>query len=189
MRIALDLDGVLADIMVGVCRILNQRRSKPLTVDSFVTWRAWETAEITKHEFLTALDEAWFSWDQLPPTEEDLSEKVGRLSRFGKVDIVTGRSPVTVSQATSWLKHHQIPYDSFVRTDNSTTAKLSLNYDLYIDDSAELMALLASKLHGSGVLYLRPWNRDAPAMPRILRVERWDEIPNAVEKLTVTGIT
>jgi uncharacterized HAD superfamily protein len=158
-------------------------------VESFVRWRAWEIAGITKDEFFRALDEAWFSWETLPPTEEELDTKVGKLQRFGTVDIVTGRSSETVSQANSWLEHQRIPFDSFVRTGNSTTAKLNLLYDVYIDDSAELMALLASRLHGSGILYLRPWNRDAPEMPRISKVDQWNLVPHAIEQSAATDIT
>jgi 5'(3')-deoxyribonucleotidase len=189
MRIAVDLDGVLADTMVSVCQILNLRGNGPVTVESFDRWRAWEIAGITKDEFFRALDEAWFSWETLPPTEEALDAKVGKLEKFGTVDIVTGRSPETVSQANSWLEHHRIPFDAFVRTGNSTTAKLSLLYDVYIDDSAELMALLASRLHGSGILYLRPWNRDAIEMPRISKVDQWDQIPDAIEQFAATNVT
>lgn len=189
MRIAVDLDGVLADTMVTVCQILNKRLSTQFTVESFVRWRAWEIAGVTRDEFFRILDEAWFSWEAVPATEENLGATVGRLAEFGTVDIVTGRSPTTVPHANSWLKRYQIPFDSFVRTNNSTTAKLSLNYDLYIDDSAELMALLASRLHGSGVLYLRPWNRNADEMPRIYRVERWDQIPGVVERVSAGNVT
>jgi uncharacterized HAD superfamily protein len=189
MRIAVDLDGVLADTMVTVCQILNKRMGAQLTAESFVRWRAWEIAGITKDEFFRALDEAWFSWETIPPTEENLTATVGRLGDSGSVDIVTGRSHVTVSQANLWLKRYQIPFHSFIRTDNSTTAKLSLNYDLYIDDSAELMALLASRLHGSGILYLRPWNRSSAEMPRVFRVERWDQIPGVVEQISSKGVT
>jgi uncharacterized HAD superfamily protein len=183
MRIAVDLDGVLADTMVTVCEILNRNRHAPLTVESFVRWKAWEIAGISRDKFFRSLDEAWFSWETIPPTEENLGSKVRELSRFGLVDIVTGRSQDTVSGANSWLQKHQIHFNSFVRTQNSTTAKLSLNYDLYIDDSAELMALIASRLQGSGVLYLRPWNRDAANMPRISKVETWDQVPSIAERI------
>jgi uncharacterized HAD superfamily protein len=189
MRIAVDLDGVLADTMVTVCEILNQNLPARLTVESFDRWKAWEIAGITKDEFFETLDRAWFSWEIIPPTEEDLDAKVSQLSKFGEVDIVTGRSQATVASASSWLKKYQIHFNSFVRTQNSTTAKLSLNYDLYIDDSAELMALIASRLGGSGVLYLRPWNRNAAEMPRIFRVERWNQIPSVVEQISTGMVT
>jgi uncharacterized HAD superfamily protein len=189
MRIAVDLDGVLADTMFTVCQILNKRKSTKFTVDSFVRWRAWEIAGITKDEFFRALDEAWFSWEAIPPTEENLAKHVAKLGEFCTVDIVTGRSPMTVPHANYLLNQYQIPFHSFVRTDNTTTAKLSLNYDLYIDDSAELMALLASKLQATGILYLRPWNNSSPEMPRVFRAERWDQILGIVEQLAAGIIT
>jgi uncharacterized HAD superfamily protein len=189
MRIAVDLDGVLADTMVTVCDILNRHRPTPLSVASFLQWRAWETAGITKDEFFRTLDEAWFSWETIPPTKENLGAEVGKLSEFGVVDIVTGRSPVTVPYANSWLEKHQIPFDYFVRTKNSTTAKLNLDYDIYVDDSAELMALLASRLQGSGILYLRPWNRNTAEMPRVFRAERWDQIAGVVKQVSSGRVT
>jgi uncharacterized HAD superfamily protein len=189
MRIAVDLDGVLADTMVPVCKILNRYPSTQFTVESFVRWRAWETAGITRDEFFRALDEAWFSWETIPPTEENLPAQINKLAEFGRVDIVTGRSRVTVPHANSWLNEHKIPFDSFVRTDNSTIAKLNLDYDVYVDDSPELMALLASRLLGAGVLYLRPWNRSSREMPRVFRAESWGKIPGIVEHLSVRGIT
>lgn len=185
----MDLDGVLADTMVRVSHILNERRGGNFTSESFVRWRAWEIAGISRDEFFRTLDEAWFSWESIPPTEENLDVKVGRLAEFGIVDIVTGRSPATVPHANSWLKRYQVPFDSFVRTSNSTKAKLSLNYDLYVDDSAELMSLLASRLYGSGVLYLRPWNRHAREMPRVFKAERWDQIPEIVERILAVNAT
>lgn len=184
VRIAVDLDGVLADTMVTFCDILNERRRTRLSVESFVQWNAWKIAGMTKDEFFRTLDEAWFSWQNIPPMEENLSVKVGRLREFGKVDIVTGRSPATVPHAKSWLRKHDIQFDSFARTANSTIGKAKLNYDLYVDDNAELMTLVASKLHGSGILYLQPWNRNTAPIPRVYRVHRWDEIPAIVERIS-----
>lgn len=189
VQIAVDLDGVLADTMISVSQILNERRGTNFTSESFVRWRAWEIAGISSDEFFRTLDEAWFSWERIPPTEEELDVKVGKLAEFGIVDIVAGRSPATVAYANSWLERYRIPFDSFVRTSNSTKAKLGLNYDLYVDDSAELMALLASRLYGSGVLYLRPWNRNAPDMLRVFKVERWDDIPEIVARVSAANAT
>lgn len=182
MRIAVDLDGVLANTMVSFCRILNERRSINLNVDSFTQWHAWEIAGITKDEFFRTLDQAWFKWQSIPPMEPQLREKVDRLKEFGRVEIVTGRSPETVRNAKSWLQKHGIPHDAFIRTE-STRAKINLGYDVFIDDSAELMALIASTLDKNGVLYTQPWNRAAPAMPRIFRVSGWDQIPGALRQL------
>ncbi len=181
-RTAVDLDGVLADTMVTFCKILNQRHSTQFTVDSFVRWNAWEIAHITKDEFFRTLDEAWFDWTAVPPIEQNIGEKVNRLRQFGRTDIVTGRSQETVQHAKAWLKEYRVPYDSFIRT-VSTKAKANLDYDLFIDDSADLMSFLASSLDRSGILYTQPWNKNASAMPRIFRVDRWQQIPAVLEKV------
>jgi uncharacterized HAD superfamily protein len=182
LRVAVDLDGVLANTIATFCTILNKRYSTHYTVESFDRWNAWQNAQITEDEFFRTLDEAWFDWKNIPPMEENLSEKVSVLGKFGRIDIVTGRSPETVPYANSWLEEHHIPFDSFIRT-QSTNAKVKLNYDLFIDDSAALMALIASTLDSYGILYTQPWNRAAPEMPRIIRVQRWIEIPPILEEI------
>jgi uncharacterized HAD superfamily protein len=183
LRIAVDLDGVLADTITSFCRILNKRYSTHFTVESFDRWNAWQNAGISEDEFFRTLDETWFDWKTIPAMEENLSEKVNQLGRFGRVDVVTGRSPETVPYANSWLKEQHIPFDQFIRT-QSTNAKVKLNYDIFIDDSADLMALIASTLDSHGILYTQPWNKKAPEMPRIVRVQRWSEIPQILEEIS-----
>ena len=183
LRIAVDLDGVLADTMVTFCKILNQHHATQFTVNSFVQWNAWQIAHITKDEFFRTLDEAWFEWENIPPVHQHIGEAVERIHRFGRIDIVTGRSQATVQAAMNWLKEHKIPYDTFVRT-ASTEAKARLSYDVFIDDSAELMSLVASSLDKCGILYTQPWNRNAGDMQRVFRVERWEQIPAVLEKVS-----
>ena len=182
LRIAVDLDGVLADTITSFCKILNKRYSTHFTVESFDRWNAWQNAGISQNEFLGTLDEAWLDWRSIQTMEENLSEKVGKLATFGQVDIVTGRSLHTVQYAKAWLKEQHIPFDTFIRT-QSTNAKVKLSYDLFVDDSPDLMALIASTLDSHGILYTQPWNRMAPEMPRIVRVQRWNEIPPVLEEM------
>jgi uncharacterized HAD superfamily protein len=182
MRIAVDLDGVLADTITEFCEILNQRKFTDFTPEDIVKWEAWQLTGLTRNEFLRTLDQAWFEWEKIPPTERNLTEKVRELKRYGTVDVVTGRSSRTVSQAISWLRKQSIPYDDFVRTE-STRAKAKLPYDVFIDDSADLMQLIASRLDGWGIMYTQPWNRRVGPMPRIFRAEHWDEIPDILKAI------
>jgi len=179
-RIAVDLDGVLADTMKASCKIINTRYSTNFIVASFNRWKAWETAGISKDEFFHTLDEAWFDWRSLPPTEERLSEKVGKLLEFSIVDIVTGRSPQTVPSAKRWLETQRIGFNTFIRTD-STMEKIDLDYDVFIDDSPELVSALASKPNGHAILYTQPWNKEVQEMPRIMRANSWTQIPELVK--------
>ncbi len=181
-QIAVDLDGVLANTMESCCKIVNKRHSAHFEVSSFTQWKAWETANISKDEFFRALDEAWFEWRSIPPVKKKLAEKVGRLLRFANVDIVTGRSPETVTPAKSWLKSQRIVYNAFVRT-NSTIEKVTLNYDLLIDDSPELITSLTAKPYGYAILYTQPWNKEIQEMPNVMRANSWDQIPELAHRM------
>jgi len=182
LRIALDLDGVLADTIQTFCAILNKRRSTSFTPEAFDRWNAWEIAHISREEFLRTLDEAWFNWRDIPPVETTLAAKVSSLGQFGAVDIVTGRNEITVPFAQEWLRFHGIRYERFVRT-ASTRAKADLDYDIFVDDSDYLMSLIASRLFGAGLLFTQPWNRSAKDMPRIFRVENWDAVLLTIKKM------
>jgi len=167
--------------MASVRKMVNKRHSTHFDVSSLDRWNAWEILQITKDEFFRTLDGAWFAWRTLPPTEEHIGEKVGRLLEFGKVDIVTGRSLETVAPANAWLKEQGIPFNSFVRTESGKD-KAKLNYDVFIDDSPELMSQL-SDFSRHGILYTQPWNQDPLEIPHVYRVNAWKQIPDVVHKI------
>jgi hypothetical protein len=168
--------------MAACCKIINTRHRTHFEVSSFVKWQAWEIANISKDEFFRTLDEAWFDWRTIPPTEGRLAQKVGKLLEFSMMDIVTSRSPETVASAKSWLKAQRIKSNSFVRT-NSGMDKADLNYDIFIDDSPELMSALTSRPDRHGILYTQPWNKGLPVMPRIARVDSWSRIPERAREM------
>ena len=181
-RLAVDLDGVLADTMAACCKIINKRYSSHFKVSSFNRWKAWETLGISKNEFFHILDQAWSEWNSIPPTEDRLDEKVGKLLEFCDLDIVTGRSAHTVASAKSWLETQEIRFNAFVRTDSGMD-KVNLNYDVFIDDSPELMLALSSKPNGYAILYTQPWNEEVEELPKILRANSWDQIPELVHQV------
>ena len=179
MKIAVDLDGVLAEAMIAWCELYNERYNRSLSIEDIRAWDVWKIVKIPRDEFFRILDDAWLNWERMPPTEEGVGEQVGLLREFGAADIVTGRSARTITAAKEWLKAHSVPYDRFVRTD-STEAKIRLDYDVFVDDSPRLMELIASKSIALGILYTRPWNRDASMPSVIRRVTSWTEIPSIV---------
>jgi len=185
LSIAVDLDGVLANTIQRFCKTINERHSTQFDNSSFIHWNGWEIAGIPKDEFFRTLDEAWYTWKEILPTEDNIGKKVRLLHNLGRVDIVTGRSPDTVAPAHSWLRQHEVPFHSFVRT-NGTMEKAELAYDIFIDDSPDLMRGLASIPGKHGIIYTQPWNRDSPETQRIVRVERWDQIPAAIRKIAAS---
>lgn len=183
LKIGVDLDGVLAEAMVVWCDLYNKRYCGTLKLEDIRAWDVWKIVKIPREEFFRLLDDAWMDWQRMPPTEQDVGEQVALLREFGTVDIVTGRSARTVTQAREWLKVHSIPYHRFVRTE-STLVKINLSYDIFVDDSPRLMEQIASRSTALGILYTRPWNRDSRIPTVVRRVDRWADIPPIVRAVS-----
>lgn len=182
LKIALDLDGVLAETMDAWCKRANEEYGKSLTLEDLTTWASWNHVGIAKDDFYRILDEVWDSWEEIPPTEDNIAEKVSKIKSFGQIDIVTGRSLQTVEAVKKWLKHYKIEYDHFVRV-RGWRDKVHLNYDAYIDDAPELMPLISRRPLSWGILYDRPWNRDVIDMPKILKAKNWNAIPELLKRI------
>ncbi len=136
MRIAVDLDGVLAETMEAWCKRANEFLGTSFTLADLDTWAAWRKLGISREQFFQFLDEAWDDWENIPPTEPRLAEKVRKISRSGQIDVVTGRSKENVNAAENWLAEHKILYERFIRVPGWKD-KIFLNYDVYIDDAPD----------------------------------------------------
>ncbi len=182
MKIAVDLDGVLAETMVAWCKKANEELGTHLAMEDLDSWVSWKKAGVTRDDFYRMLDETWDTWEDIPPTEPNIAKKVARIRVFGNVDIVTGRSKRTVEAARNWLASQKISFRSFVRV-LGWRDKVFLNYDVYIDDAPELMPLVSRGGVAWGILYDRPWNRDVTTMARVVRARSWDKIPRLLKKI------
>ncbi len=182
LRIAVDLDGVLAETMTAWCTLANHEFGTRLTIDDIDGWASWRKLGVSKDDFFRLLDEAWDDWEQVPPTEPGLAAKVRKVETFGSLDIVTGRSRKTVPSAKNWLAHQGIPYERFIRVDGWRD-KVLLNYDVYIDDAPDLMPLVSRNPAMRAILYERPWNREISTMRGVVRVKGWKQIPQVLRKI------
>ncbi len=182
LRIAVDLDGVLAESMLVWCERANKEFGTALRLEDLDTWSSWKKFSISKDDFYRILDESWEDWEQVPPTEPRLSSKVARIAKFGDVDVVTGRSKTTQEAAKNWVDKQKIRYRHFVRV-AGWRDKPILNYDVYIDDAPDLMPLISQIPMRWAILYDRPWNQNLPTMPKVLRAKNWSQISGMLRQI------
>ena len=155
MKIALDVDGVLADVIQSWLNYSNSIRQK-ISKHEVSDWDFWKKFQINRYDFYAELSSCWKNWISIPPTEENLSIFTKNLSELGQVDIVTARERSTNSFVKSWLNHHGIAYDNYVSVIDGPM-KADLDYDVFIDDSplnAEKFLTNKKKV----ILYSQPWN-------------------------------
>jgi len=166
MRIALDVDGVLADVILLWIEKSNLRRGR-LTKEQITSWDFWRDSNIDRYDFYRELSDCWRDWKGIPPTEKSLSQSTRRLSELGRVDVVTARERSTDGFVRKWLEFHDISFDNYVSVADGTL-KADLDYDLFIDDSPLNASALVEK--GKPVLlYDQPWNAglDGPLLTRV----------------------
>ena len=166
MKIALDVDGVLADVMESWL-VHNNKVRRAISKQDITDWDFWKKFRIDRFSFSEELSACWRSWDSIPPTERDLSGTTESLSALARVDIVTAREKSTDSYVKNWLEMHGVAYDGYVSVIDGPM-KAELDYDVFIDDSP----LNASSFLRNGktvLLYSQPWNRgmSAPGLRRI----------------------
>ena len=176
MKIALDVDGVLADVIQSWLNYNNSIRSKILKHD-IVDWDFWKKFKINRYDFYAELNSCWKDWKSIPPTEANLSFTTQNLLNLGQVDIVTARERSTNSFVKNWLNHFDISYDNYVSVIDGPM-KADLDYDVFIDDSP----LNASKILESDkkiILYSQPWNCHVSEN----QVYRISTLSEAIEKI------
>jgi len=182
LKIAVDLDGVLAESMLVWCELANKEFGTRLRLEDLDSWSSWKKFAISKDDFYRILDESWDEWQKIPPTEPELAEKLARIEKFGDLDIVTGRSKRTVDAARSWVDDQKVRYRRFVRV-LGWRDKILLDYDAYIDDAPDLMPLISQSPSSWGVLYERPWNKNVGDMSKVLKAKSWRQIPALLKRI------
>ena len=171
MKIALDVDGVLADVIQPWIDYNNSKRKKIFKSD-IVDWDFWKKFKIDPYDFYQELSLCWKNWLSIPPTQKNLSNITKNLSDIGQVDIVTAREKYTNSYVKKWLNHHNIVYDDYVSVIDGTM-KVDLEYDVFIDDSP-LNALQMIQKNKKIILYSQPWNKHV-SNNQVIRISNLEE--------------
>ncbi len=179
MKIALDVDGVLADVIVSWLSYSNSIRPK-ISKHEITDWEFWKKFEINPFDFYAELSSCWKNWNMIPPTENNLASTTRSLSNLGQVDIVTAREKSTDFFVKSWLTHHDIMYDDYVSVIDGPM-KADLDYDVFIDDSP-LNAEKFLKNNKKVILYSQPWNKHISKN----NIYRISNLSQAVDKIKST---
>lgn len=127
-RLALDLEGVLADTYP----LVGERTS--LTPEDHETW-AYPDDQF--EEILDALEQLWAEeWASIPTTEPNIGQAVDNLRSEYEVHLVTN-TPGDPQSVLLWLARNGISVDDAVFP-GPKTDKSQLDYDAYIDDNPNL---------------------------------------------------
>ena len=182
VKIALDVDGVLADIILVWINEYNRKHSKSISKEGIKNWDFWRELGVDKYEFCYQLSQCWSQWKEVPTMEEYIADAVNRLHSVGAVDIVTARDQESTKYVINWLEYNGIKYNEYVAVPDGRD-KANLDYDVFIDDSPHNATRMVTK--GRNVLlYDQPWNKSIKDA-KVTRIKKLAEAADIISNLKV----
>ncbi len=182
MRIGIDLDDVIADLVPELIKFLNDLYKADLEFKEIKSWEIWKYGNLTEKEFKEGtkkfIEEGGYS--RLPVIKGAV-EGVNRLKELGEVYIVTRRSIKRRAETISWLRDKKIKYDGIYFSNNGPKTHIfeDINPNLIIDDSPSSAKDL---LWFRGFfLYDKPWNKHVK-IEKNRRLKSWKDILKKVEE-------
>ncbi|MFX1297008.1 MAG: hypothetical protein ACFFD2_19420 [Promethearchaeota archaeon] len=181
MRIAVDIDGVLLDIMVTYCEIFNKKNKTSYQKKDVKNWEFFRDWKITEQEAYEIFYEIYEDSMLVPFIDIKASSIMKELNKIHEVYIVSARQPKYRNPILKKLRSHNIrkniqykelillhpkPYD----------IKLKQDFEIYIDDNPNLVDPIKELKGRILLLYDQPWNQDVNVEGNINRVFNWKDI-------------
>jgi uncharacterized HAD superfamily protein len=181
MKVAIDIDGVLLDIMVTYCKIFNNRYHTQYVKKDVIDWEFFKYWEISEKEAFEIFYDIYNNSMGVPFIDANAPDIMKKLRNCHNVFIVTARNPEYEAPIVKKLNYHNIKkgihYEDLILLHHKPyDIKLSLDFDLYVDDNPNLVQSIKKMPNKKLLLYDQPWNRDLVLPDNVKRVFNWREI-------------
>lgn len=157
--VAIDVDSVLADVMVMWTKEYNKRKNAKVSKDEIKMWDIPKILPISSDEVYRIFRHVWkYRWKDIPPTEPHIGKITNRIHHKGyRISILTKRERSTVAYVAKWLDFYDVYSDDLLFVYDATP-KAEYPFDILIDDAPiNLVDIVAPK---SAVLFNQPWNHN-----------------------------
>jgi len=157
--IAIDVDSVLADVMVMWTNEYNKRKNTRVSKNEINKWDIANILSISADEVYRIFRYVWkYHWKDIPPTEPQIGRITTRIHRKGyRISILTKRERSTVAYVAKWLDFYDIYSDDLLFVYDATP-KAEYPFDILIDDAPiNLVDIVPPK---SAILFNQPWNHN-----------------------------
>jgi uncharacterized protein len=157
--VAIDVDSVLADVMVMWANEYNKRKNAKVSKNEIKMWDIPQTFPISSGEVYRIFRYVWkYRWKDIPPTEPHIGNITTRIHRKGyRISILTKSERSTVAYVAKWLDFYDIYSDDLLFIYDHTP-KAQYPFDILIDDApVNLVDIVAPK---SAILFNQPWNNN-----------------------------
>ena len=157
--VAIDLDSVLADVLVIWVNEYNRLKDANIAKEDIIVWDIHTILPITETESESLFYDVWkYRWKDIPPTQKDIGKTIERLKLQNyRISILTKRERKTIPYVFNWLETNYIHYDELICIFDSTPKSI-YPFDILIDDAPH--NIIDIKLPKKGILFNQPWNKN-----------------------------
>jgi 5'(3')-deoxyribonucleotidase len=183
-RIGVDVDGVLANQIVGVLPIIKKDFNIELKYEDIVDWKL--PIKDSSIDRIIVNEQKHRSYVIGMPLHNGAKEVLSKLIQKYYVSIATARPPETDEWTKEWLAKNRISFDGYHNLREGF--KHNVDFDVLIDDYPGNIKSFLEKHNGKAILFSQPWNHDTIEMSnyinegRLFVVKKWDEIPELLRK-------
>jgi uncharacterized protein len=157
--VAIDVDSVLADVMLVWADEYSKRTGKKIVKKDIYQWDIPTILPIAADQVYKYFSHVWkYRWREIPPTEPNIGDVTKRIHRKGyRISIITKRERPTVAYVAQWLDAHKVYADDLVFIYDAVP-KANYPFDVLIDDAPKNLVDIAAPK--SAILFNQPWNRE-----------------------------
>ncbi len=184
IRIALDMDGVLASSHVIMENVIQERYGVSFPPEAAYQWDAEKSlfhltgVKMSGQEYLDLFDDVWKRWREIPMMDSYATTAIKELKDEGyTVHIVTySKTHEQMIHKGEWLAKKVMPLLWMVNARDTAGWKYELDYDVFIEDCPHI-AVGAFQRGRIAILYDQPWNRGVDSRLISFRVGNLMSVP------------
>ncbi|MFC1755758.1 hypothetical protein ACFL96_20605 [Thermoproteota archaeon] len=178
MRIGIDIDGVICDLVKNILIITKEMYGFNLRKEDIYKHEIHEVLGLEKDSFGKVFVRALSSLNH--PAVKGAVTYINKLKKKHKIILVTSR-PKRFNRITrEWLRMNNIDYDKLVNIKSEKHTKLG-GFDFFIDDHLGEI-VFASRIKGlKSILFDQPWNKSFNMENSFVRVRTWRKIYSLIE--------
>jgi len=156
--LAIDLDSVLADVVVTWVNEYNSLKGSDIAKEDIVVWDIHTLLPITEIESNSIFSNVWIHrWKDIPPTQNNIGKIIEKLKTENfRISILTRREKITIPYVYNWLESKNIDCDDLICVFDSNPKSI-YPFDILIDDAPQ--NIVEIKFPKKGILFDQPWNR------------------------------
>ncbi len=181
LKLAIDVDGVILDIMSPFCHYLNEKFNTNYAIQDIVEWDSFLQWNLPEKEIDTAFNLILNNKILAPLIDEDIPRILELLNQTWSVDIVTAREKENRENLVEILKYHgivkTIHYRELIMVEKTPPdSKLKHEHDIFIDDNPYLIDAMLDYPEKYLLLFNQPWNQTDIRAKNIIRIFSWKEV-------------